>query len=37
MFTVAVGEFLAVSCLGYVIFRQIMKNPGLMARLKLAV
>lgn len=36
IFTVAVGEFLAVSCLGYVLFRQIMKNPGLMARLKLA-
>lgn len=35
MFTVALGEFLAVSCLGYVIFRQIMKNPGLMSRLKL--
>lgn len=37
MVTVAVGEFLAVSCLGYVLFRQIMKNPGLMSRLKLAV
>jgi len=36
MFTVALGEFLAVSCLGYVIFRQIMKNPRLMARLQLA-
>ncbi|WP_352399184.1 QueT transporter family protein [Anaerotignum sp.] len=36
MFTVALGEFLAVSCLGYAVFRQLMKNPGLMARLKLA-
>lgn len=36
MFTVALGEFLTVSCLGYVIFHQVMKNPGLMARLKLA-
>lgn len=36
MFTVAVGEFLTVSVLGYAVFRQIMKNPGLVARLKLA-
>ncbi|WMI82151.1 QueT transporter family protein [Anaerotignum sp. MB30-C6] len=36
MITVALGEFLAVSCIGYVVFRQVMKNPGLMARLKLA-
>ncbi len=36
MATVAIGEFLAVSCVGYVLFRQIMKNPGFMARLKIA-
>jgi uncharacterized membrane protein len=35
MITVAIGEFLAVSCVGYVLFRQILKNQGLMARLKL--
>ena len=36
MATVAIGEFLAVTCVGYVLFRQIMKKPGLMARLKIA-
>lgn len=36
MFTVALGEFFAVSCMGYVVFRQLMKNHGLIARLKLA-
>lgn len=35
MVTVAIGEFLAVSCLGYVIFRQLMKNPKLMSQLKM--
>ncbi len=32
--TVALGEFLAVSCVGYVIFRQILKNKTLMAQLQ---
>ncbi len=36
MTTVAIGEFLTVSCLGYVLFKQIIKNPRLMSRLKLA-
>ena len=36
MATVALGEFLAVSCLGYVIFRQLMKNEALMERLRIA-
>ena len=36
MATVAIGEFLTVSCLGYVLFRQIIKNPNLMARLRIA-
>lgn len=31
--TVALGEFLAVSCVGYVIFCQILKNKTLMAQL----
>ncbi|MFV0314756.1 MAG: QueT transporter family protein [Anaerotignum sp.] len=35
MVTVAFGEFLAVSCLGYALFRQLMKNPAFMAKLKL--
>lgn len=35
MFTVALGEFLAVSCMGYVVFRQLMKNRGFVERLKL--
>lgn len=33
--TIALGEFLAVSCVGYVIFRQIMKNGRLVSQLKI--
>lgn len=36
MATVALGEFLAVSCLGYVVFRQLMKNGTLMEHLRIA-
>lgn len=36
MAAVALGEFLAVSCLGYVIFRQLMKNEALMEHLRIA-
>jgi len=36
MAAVALGEFLAVSCLGYVLFRQIMKNDALVERLRIA-
>lgn len=36
MATVALGEFLAVSCLGYVLFRQILKNNALVERLRIA-
>lgn len=32
--SIAVGEFLAVSCLGYVVFRQIMKNGMLVRQLR---
>lgn len=33
--TIALGEFLAVSCVGVVVFRQIMKNNSLVAQLKI--
>jgi len=33
--TIALGEFLAVSCVGYVIFRQVMKNGHLVSQLKI--
>lgn len=33
MATVALGEFLAVSCIGCIVFRQLMKNGALMKRL----
>ena len=36
MAMVAVGEFLSVSCAGYVLFRQLMKNPMLLEKLKIA-
>ena len=36
MAAVALGEFLAVSCLGYVVFRQLMKNSALMEHLRIA-
>ena len=36
MFTVALGEFLAVSCIGYVLFKQLMKNPAFMQHMKTA-
>lgn len=32
--SIAIGEFLAVSCLGYVVFRQIMKNGMLVRQLQ---
>lgn len=32
--SIAVGEFLAVSCLGYVVFRQVMKNGTLVRQLR---
>ncbi len=33
--TIALGEFLAVSCIGVVVFRQIMKSNALVAQLKI--
>ena len=36
MATVAFGEFLSVSVLGYVLFRQVLKNSTLVERLKIA-
>ena len=36
MVTVAIGEFLSVSVVGYALFHQLMKNPMLMERLKIA-
>lgn len=33
--TIALGEFLAVSCVGVVVLRQIMKNNNLVAQLKI--
>lgn len=35
MAMVAVGEFLSVSCIGYVLFRQLMKNPALLEKLRI--
>lgn len=36
MAAVALGEFLSVSCLGYVLFRQLMKNGALLEHLRIA-
>lgn len=36
MATVALGEFIAVSCLGYAVFRQLMKNSALVEKLRIA-
>ena len=36
MATVAFGEFLSVSVVGYVLFRQVLKNSTLVERLKIA-
>lgn len=35
MAAVALGEFLAVSCLGYAVFRQLMKNEILMEHMRI--
>ena len=36
MLSVAAGQFLSVSVIGYVVFRQIMKNGALVERLRIA-